>query len=343
MSFSDRPIDVSVCIVSWNTRDLLRRCLESLFKHTYGAKFEVIVVDNASCDASPEMVDLDFPQVRLVVKQENAGFAAGCNEGMKIARGRYFLLLNSDAWIEDDVLAALVTFMDAHPDVGVGGCTLRYPDGRLQASCGYFPNLVSTLWNGLSPHALFGRIKNRDEHFPSPFLAYKRHVHQTDVDWVVGACMMARRETVDKAGMMDDSIFMFGEEWEWCMRIKSAGCRIVYTPTAHVVHVGSGSWTMSSAKRVHAILSSQYYIFRKHHGALYAQLFKAATLFNALAKAIVWRLFTIIRRPKTPAGQPAAQWHAHTLRWCLQRSHAMLQSDEVAPPDKPAGAREPEP
>jgi GT2 family glycosyltransferase len=343
MPSPESSIDVSVCIVSWNTRDLLRRCLESLFAHTRGVRIEVIVVDNASCDGSPEMIARDFPQVRIVAKSENAGFAAGSNDGMRLARGRYFLLLNSDTWIEHDVFATLVAFMDGHPDAGVGGCALRYPDGSLQPSCGYFPNLVSTLSNGLSPRALLGRIKRHAEHFPSPFLPYKRHASQTNVDWIVGACMMARREAVDSAGMMDESIFMFGEEWEWCMRIKAAGWRIVYTPTAHVVHVGSGSWTMSNAKRVHAILSSQYYIFRKHHGPVYASMFKAATLLNALAKAAVWTIFTTIRRAKNAAEPHDVQWHAHTLRWCLQRSHAMLRSEEVAPPNRPVDSQDTQP
>lgn len=329
----DVSCDVAVCIVSWNTRDLLRTCLKSLFEHTRGVRFEVIVVDNASCDGSPEMVARDFPAVRLVCNRENAGFACGCNQAMTLAGGRYFLLFNSDAWIEDDVLSALVSFMDKQPDVGAGGCTLRYPDGRLQPSCGWFPTVTSTLFNGLSPRALFHKVARNQEHFPSPFLPYKLHAFENDIDWIVGACIIARRETVRQVGLMDESIFMFGEEWEWCMRIKAHAWRIAYTPIVQVVHVGSGSWTMSDASRVYAILASEYYIFRKHHGALYAWLFKTATFLNALAKALAWNVFLIVRPAKLPNGDPMAQWHVHTLRWCLRRAgNRMLSSQDVAPP-----------
>lgn len=330
--------DLSICIVSWNTRDLLRECLQSIFEQTKGIDFEVIIADNASSDGSCEMLEEHFPQVTLIRNPSNVGFGAGCNQGMREAGGRYFLLLNSDTVIVGNAISELVRFMDRHGNVGAGGCMLLYPDGHIQPSCGWFPNLTGALFNGLSPWSLVSKWRHGRKHFNAPLLSYSQHSKELDVDWIVGACIMVRREVVEQVGLMDERIFLFGEEWEWCLRIKSGGWRVVYTPGPKVVHVGAGSWTMSDRKRVCAILESQHYIFRKNYGILKARTFKVVTFVNALLKAMMWSVLTKVSPSIRSSFPHDVNWHTHSLHWCLHKdSGKILSLEDVVSSTPPSG------
>jgi len=257
--------DVTVVIVNWNTRQLLKDCLASLVERTRGCSYEVIVVDNASGDGSVAMVEATFPSVRLLVNASNLGFAAGCNLGIEKARGRQLLLLNSDTRFDEDALATLVRFLDAHPEAGLVSCALRNADGSSQPSIGHFPRFFGAI------AAKFRQLGRHDpgpwRNFDYPFLTLAEHEREQDVDWVAGAVMLARREVVAQVGGMDESIFLFAEEWDWCHRIRSAGWRILFTPTARVVHLGSGSWVFSEGLLNQSRRAGIFAFSRKHYGA----------------------------------------------------------------------------
>ncbi|MBI4557217.1 MAG: glycosyltransferase family 2 protein [Candidatus Hydrogenedentes bacterium] len=325
--------DVSVVIVNWNTCDLLRACLQSLFAQTRRATYEVVVVDNASADGSADMVARDFPEVVLVRNARNEGFARGCNQGMQAGRGRYFLLLNSDTTIVEDAVSDLVSFMDKFEGAGAGGCALLFPDGYLQPSCGWFPSLRAGFFRMLSVRALFQRVVDKRKHFSSPFLSYAQHWKERDVDWIVGACLIVRREAAEQVGLMDETIFLFAEEWDWCYRIKKAGWRIIYTPGPKVIHLGSASWTMSDGKRVRAILASQQYFYRKHFGRTRATMFKIGTCLGSLMKSLIWVSLYLVYPSRRPFFRQRIIWNLHTLQWCLQaRPSEMLKSADVVAP-----------
>jgi len=329
--------DLSICIVSWNTRDVLRDCLKSIYEHTHGITFEIIVVDNDSLDDSCAMMEAEFPRVRLIRNKENAGFGRACNQGMAAAAGRYYLLLNSDTWLEEDSLSMMVRFMDAHPEAGAAGCWLRYPDGRPQAACGRMHSIYDTLFQGLSPFEMFDKLFRPEKHFAPPFLPYRRHLYENSVGWIVGACIFVRREAVDEVGMLDENIFMFGEENEWCYRIKQSGWDILYTPETYVVHIGGASWTMSSAKRVHAILSSMQYYYRKHYGEARARLHYRAAYANAWIKYVMWRSFAFFFPSVHRKKEEQTSWHVFALEWCkTYKSQQMLSAAELKPQPKHA-------
>jgi len=262
--------DVSVIVVSWNVRDLLRRCLASVRDWAGPLDVETIVVDNASTDGSADMVRMEFPAVTLIANDHNPGFAAANNQGLAVVRGRYAFLLNPDAQVMNDALPIMVAYMDEHPDVGLLGPMLRYGDGRLQSSRRRFPTLATAL--------IESTVLER--YFPNagPIRRYRMldlvgpdNVVQ-DVDWVVGAAMFARREAVERVGPLDDGYFMYSEELDWGRRFKAAGWRVVYLPTALVIHHEGKSSEQNLAQRDIRFHTSRVRYFRKYHGARQAEL-----------------------------------------------------------------------
>ncbi|MBI2908636.1 MAG: glycosyltransferase family 2 protein, partial [Chloroflexi bacterium] len=273
---------VSIVIVSWNVQDLLRRCLESILASGSGAGAEIVVVDNASSDGAMGMVRKRFPQVRLVVNQSNLGFAAACNQGMRLAGGRYVMLLNPDTEMRGDAIDRMVSYLDEHPEVGMVGPKLLNPDGSIQSSRRRFPTLATA----------FVESTMIQQYLPnSPELKRFYMLDRSDdtvqeVDWLVGACLMARREVVRTAGVLDESFFMYYEEVDWCYRIRKAGWSIVYLPGAEVIHYYGGSSQKDLSRRHINFNTSKYRFFRKHHGRVKAELLRVFLLANYLFQII---------------------------------------------------------
>ncbi|MCI0342422.1 MAG: glycosyltransferase family 2 protein, partial [Planctomycetales bacterium] len=218
--------DVSVVIVSWNTRDLLAACLRSVAEAGREVPHETIVVDNGSEDGSGDLVAREFPAVRLVRNGENRGYAAAANQGIREGSGRYVLLLNPDATLPPDALRALVAYADREPRVGLVGAALRDPDGRVQKSVAAIPSLATELLNRDLLRLLL----------PSRFPDLTDGTEPSDVPSVVGACLLARREAIEKVGPLDEGYFVFLEETDWCVRMREAGWRVVHHPGVRVVH-----------------------------------------------------------------------------------------------------------
>lgn len=259
-------VDLSIIIVHWNVRDLLRRCLHSILEERESSSVEVIVVDNASSDGSVEMLRAEFPSVHLIANTENRGFPAANNQGITIAQGRYVLLLNPDTEVVGDALATMVAFADVHPDVGIVGPQLLNPDGSVQSSRRRYPTLATALFESTwlepyAPRSLLRRYRMLD----TPDDATQ------DVDWVDGAAVMARREGIEQVGPMDEGFFMYSEELDWCRRFREAGWRVVYLPTTRIIHHrGKSSEQVVAARHVH-FQSSKVRYFRKHHSAAAAE------------------------------------------------------------------------
>jgi Predicted glycosyltransferases len=269
--------DLSVIIVNWNVRNLLRRCLHSILASLPACQLEIIVVDNGSTDGSPEMVRTEFPQVHLMANPDNRGFTGANNQGLAVARGRYVLLLNPDTEVVGDALETLVAFADAHPDVGVVGPQLLNPDGTVQSSRRRFPTLATALLEStwLQPYAprrLLARY----------YVLDRPDDEVQDVDWVTGAALMARREAVEQVGPLDEGFFMYSEELDWCRRFRAAGWRVVYLPTARVIHhEGKSSEQVLPARHIHFQTSKIRY-FRKYHGPAAAEVLRLVLLGNYL-------------------------------------------------------------
>jgi GT2 family glycosyltransferase len=226
-------MDVSVVVVSYNAREQLERCLAAVA----GGSAEVIVVDNASTDGSAELVRERFPAVRLIELSENVGFGAGNNEGMRAASGRYFLLLNSDAWPVEDAIERLVAFADRHPDAAVVGPRLLNPDGSLQRSVRGFP----TPWRLATEYFFLRKLAPRTQAFNALYGGGFDHRSAREADWLYGACLLVRREAAGSVGLFDEDFFLFSEETDWCYRFRAAGWKVLFFPAAEVVHVGGAS------------------------------------------------------------------------------------------------------
>lgn len=269
--------DLSILVVNWNVRDLLRRCLQSILANLPACQLEIIVVDNGSTDGSVEMVRTEFPQVHLIANPDNRGFPAANNQGLAVARGRYVLLLNPDTEVVGNALETMVAFADAHPDVGVVGPMLLNPDGTVQSSRRRFPTLLTAVFEStwLQPYAprrLLARY----------YVLDRPDDEVQDVDWVTGAALMARREAIEQVGPLDEGFFMYSEELDWCRRFREAGWRVVYLPTARVIHYGGkSSEQVLPARHIHFQRSKIRY-FRKYHGAIAAGVLWAVIVGNYL-------------------------------------------------------------
>jgi len=260
-------MNLSIILLSWNTAALLADCLRYIPAGADGLQYHVIVVDNASTDGSADMVARDFPAVQLIRSAENLGFARGNNLGIYATNPDtpYILLLNSDTVVKPESLTALVRFMDAHPDAGAVSPRLLRSDGTPQPyAFGYDP----------TPGYLLRRGFNQ--------LVLRRHLHDwateqlQTVDWVSAACLLVRRAAIEQIGLLDENMFMYFEDNDWCLRIRKAGWKVYYYPQTEIVHLGGQSLKKNpQAQQVY--FSSLRYFYRKHY-TLWMRVFLASFL-----------------------------------------------------------------
>lgn len=281
-----RPVPtVSVVIVNWNVRDLLRACLQSVLRaRDQGLALEVIVVDNVSADGSVAMVRTEFSQVRLIANSVNRGFTGGNNQGLELSTGRYLMLLNPDTVVADGALPSLVAYLDSHPGVGVVGPQLLNPDGTVQSSRRRFPTALTAFFEStwLQPWAPRRILRH--------YYVQDRSDSETQaVDWVTGAAMVVRREAYAATGGLDEDFFMYSEELDWCRRIKAAGWEVVYLPEARVVHHEGKSSEQAVAARHINFQRSKIRYFRKYHGRVIAHALRIFLLaLYALQLVLEW-------------------------------------------------------
>jgi GT2 family glycosyltransferase len=256
-------VDISVIILSWDDRQHLEECLESLSSGSKSHTMEVIVVDNASTDGSPEMVENKFPRAKLIRNRENLGFSKGNNIGVKASQGRYVCLLNSDTIVLDNCLEALADHLDQNPKIGMIGPKILNADRTHQSSCREFPNW----WNNFCSAAGLANIFRDSEFFSAEHMFYFKGDRTMDVDVLVGCFWMARREALDDYGLLDEDFFMYGEDVDWCRRCWKSGWRVTFFHEAQAIHYRGGS----SAKKdvVWVEVTQQRSLLRyweKHHG-----------------------------------------------------------------------------
>jgi N-acetylglucosaminyl-diphospho-decaprenol L-rhamnosyltransferase len=279
-------VDIGIVIVNYNTRELLRRCLTSVLSSDRNGEsltLRVVVVDNDSSDGSAEMVAASFPDVDLIDNQANLGYPAANNQGLvrlgfeRDGRGRaprYALLLNADTEVPPHVLAAVVAYADAHPEVGVLGPKLVRPDGSLDLACRRsFPTPEVSAYRMLGLSKLFPRSRR----FARYNLTYLDPDATAEVDSVVGAFMLVRREALAAAGLLDEAFFMYGEDLDWAFRIKAAGWKVIYYPDVTVLHVKRASSRQSRRAQVEFWRSMEIF-YRKHYAAQTPGIIHAAVL-----------------------------------------------------------------
>jgi N-acetylglucosaminyl-diphospho-decaprenol L-rhamnosyltransferase len=268
--------DVSVVVVTLNGREWVERCLESV-----AAADELIVVDHGSTDGTAELVRERFPRARLI-EQENRGMGGGNNTGMRVAAGRYFLLLNSDAWIVDDGLARLVEFADSRPDAAVIGPRLLNTDGTLQRSVRAFP----TLWRLATEYLFLRKLAPRSDRLNAFYGGSFAHDRVWEADWLYGPSLLVRREAADAVGLFDERFFMFSEEVDWCYRFRAAGWKVLFFPGAEVVHVGGAT---HGGRMFCENLRGHLRFFAKHYGLRQAERARRLLLVGVRLRSRLFR------------------------------------------------------
>jgi GT2 family glycosyltransferase len=269
---SANSLDASVIIVSFNTCALLRECIQTLKREAAGLAYETIVVDNASHDGSADMVAAEFPEVRLIRSTANLGFGGANNRGFEVARGRYIVLLNSDAFPRPRALQLSVEHMDRNPDAGLGGGKLVGRDDSWQPSARMFPSPINDLLTMAGIAAKYPRSR----WFGRADRTWADASIPASVDWITGAYAIVRRSVLERVGFFDERFFLYYEEVDLCRRIKSAQNQIWYWPDIVTVHLGGESAKTIKTQKVSSAgsqltlwrIRSEFLYYRKHHGAL---------------------------------------------------------------------------
>jgi len=278
-----KKVDLSIIILNYNTRDFLRDCLQSIQKAaTNGFRWEVIVVDNASSDGSPAMVRKEFPGVKLIVNRKNLGFAAGNNRGILQAQGRYLLLLNPDTKVFPETLKTMIKFMDDHPRAGAATCRLELLDGRLDDACHRgFP----TPWNAFAHFSGLAKIWPKNKWLTGYSLTYLPQNKPHEIDSACGAFLLIRRQAGEEVGWLDENYFWYGEDLDFCYRLKKKGWKVFFVPGVKTIHykgVASGIkkqsrrlTTASQETRLRSVRASteaMRIFYQKHYRDKYPRL-----------------------------------------------------------------------
>ncbi len=257
-------MDISVVIVSWNSQAIVAQCLEALTRHRSKYSFEIILVDNASSDGTPDMAASRFPQVRLIRNSENLGFAKANNIGIRQAKGRYVCLMNSDIVIRDACFDRMIEYLEQHADIGILGPKLLNPDLTLQDSCQSFP----TLWNNLCEALSLNRLFPRSRFFSERHWIFFAHDRICDVPVLPAAFWLVRREAFEQEGLFDEQFFIYCEDMDLCKRFWNRGWKVIFSPEAEAVHHHGGSSSNLPARFHLEQQRTALQYWRKHHGRL---------------------------------------------------------------------------
>ncbi len=286
-------MDIGIVIVNYNTRELLRRCLQSVYS-SEGVSFIVYVVDNASGDGSAAMVAAEFPQAHLIANTDNVGYPRANNQGLRAmgfpdaGQTRYALLLNPDTELPPHALREMVAFMDEHPEAGAAGPKVVLPNGQLDLACRRsFP----------SPEVAFYRLVGLSQLFPRSRrfgrynLTYLDPDQEAEVDSVVGAFMLVRREAIAQVGLLDETFFMYGEDLDWAFRVKAAGWRVYYTPRVSILHVKRAASRQNPYARI-AFWQAMRHFYQKHYAASTARWLDGLIIASLalIERVITWQV-----------------------------------------------------
>jgi GT2 family glycosyltransferase len=303
-------LDISVVIVGWNAKHYLELCLESLVKAPPRRSMEVFVVDNASTDDSVEMIEAKFPWVNLVKSAENLGFAKGNNVAIRQCRGRYVALVNPDVIVFPGCLDALADFLDEHPNVGNVGPRVFNPDMSMQSTCRRFP----TLWNNFCSATRLENMFNSSRFFAGEHMFYFAHDRTLDVDVIVGCFSMIRREAFDTVGLLDENLFMYGDDVDWCRRARNAGWRMVFYPGGQAIHDRGKTTAPYPVRFAVAQQRSVLHYWTKHHSVWGVLGIQSIMLFHHLLRYVLSILSSLVRTKRSAQADVRKQVSSACLR-----------------------------
>jgi len=323
---TDSKYEVSVVIVSYNTRELTLKCLRDLSVDLHELACEIFLVDNGSVDGTVEAVKIEFPQVDCIALGYNAGFGAANNVALRMANGEFALLLNTDAFLKPGAMAAMLSAAKLHPRAAAIGPRLLNADGSLQKSCYKFPSP----WRAFCEHTLLTAS------FPNnPLLGDYRswqHDVEREVEFVIGACMLVRRSAILDAGVFDEAFFMYSEETDWCRRFYECGWSVWFTPKAEVVHLNGSSGKRQADQVFNEFRRGAETYMRKHHGSIGLFIFRLCLTFGAIARIAVFALLSFLPSQAKLRRMQVKDW-LRILRWNLgERGAGLAPCEKVYSP-----------
>jgi GT2 family glycosyltransferase len=304
---------MSIIIVSWNAKRYLEECLDSIVNHPLPRDTEVIVVDNASSDGSPDVVRDAFPGVRLICNDGNYGFAKANNIGIAASTGEYVFFINSDVVVKAGCFENMIAYMDAHQDVGVLGPKILRPNGEVQQSCMEFPTLWNSLCRALALDAIFPGVKL----FGGDMMTYWQHDDTRPVDVITGCFWMVRRKALLAAGLLDERFFFYGEDVDWCRRFHDKGWKVVFYPEAEAVHYGGASSANAPLKFFIEMQRADYQYWKKHHTTPASTAFLFIRLLHHAVRFAGGIASYPFRRKKRPEALYKIRRSLASIKWSL--------------------------
>jgi GT2 family glycosyltransferase len=279
-------MDVSICIVNWNVKEILAKCIQAIKQNTKDLDYEIIVVDNASTDDSVKKIGAEYPDVILVASDVNLGFAKGNNLAVEYAKGNYILYLNPDTEIVTNAIAGMHAFIDAHPECGAVGCKLTAPNGDIQYTCASsfpFPRREFNFFFCLN------RLFPKSPYFSARELDYWDHLDSRYVECLSGACMLVRKEIIDELKGFDNELFMYAEDIDLCFRIIKAGWQNYYLSSENIIHYEGASSSKTKKRYFSDMLQheSNYLFLKKNMGAITALNYRIIVLFGSIFRVLL--------------------------------------------------------
>lgn len=292
---------LSICILTLQTRAYIQGCLNSIYNNPPGDDFEIIVVDNGSTDGTVEMIQSQFPSVRLTVNPKNLGFTTPMNQALHQASGEFYLLLNPDTIIHPRLFDTLIEFMDTHPGVGICGPKVLNTDGTLQEPC---RRGESTPWAVISYFLRLNRLFPRSRFFGGYLLNYMDEDQIHEVAGVSGSCMLVRKVMTDQIGYLDETYFAYQEDADYCFRARKAGWKVFYVPTAKITHYGGqGGSKVQPYRSILEWHRSYLLYYRKNLSGNYLFLFNWLYYLVILVKLAIALLINSLRKDKAAGRQ----------------------------------------
>jgi len=276
-------IDVSFIIVNWNTKDLLLECIESIRAARKNLNIEIIVVDNASSDGSPEAVRNLSDHINIIVNNNNIGFSKANNIGMRRSHGRYMCVVNSDIKVLNYCIEDAIGYMDNNHSIGVLGPQVLNRQMKIQYTCREYPNLWSTFCQAFGFHRFFEKSKL----FKDSFMTYFDHTSIRKVDVLSGCFLIVRKEAIQQVGFFDERFFIYGEDVDWCRRFNEAGWDVIFYPLSHVIHYGGTSSASAPARFNIEMLKAHFQYWEKWHGNPSNALYIILRLFSVYFRVVI--------------------------------------------------------
>jgi GT2 family glycosyltransferase len=331
-SVAPQPV-VSVIIVSWNARKYLLGCLATLNERACRRPMEIIVVDNASHDGSPEAVEAAFPHVTVIRTGANLGFAKANNVGIRNSKGRYLCLVNSDVEVGEGCIDTLVDYCEANPRAGIVGPYVEGGDRKLQRSCRGFPSLGNMFCRAAALDTIFPRV----ELFTGYAMTHWAHDDIRRVDILSGCFWLARREAVDQVGGLDEGFFMYGEDMDWCRRFRTSGWDAVFVPSARIIHYGGASSSNAPLRFYIEQRRADFQYWRKHHAPWAARAYFLIEALHLATRAVGYWIAGQRRGAGRETARHKVSRSVACLRWMFTGKEP-VDATKPAPPRNGSGA-----